>query len=242
MILWPGDHAPLILKAGAGALLFLHIGGGGVGILSGFASMIARKGGRLHSVAGTTFFVSMLSMAGVGAAVAPLLKEDPGRWANTVAGVFTLYLLGTSWMTVRRRPGEVGTFERVALVVPLGLILAALAVGASAGGAATPAGAAPLYAFAVFSAVAAGGDLQLLRSGGLAGAARLARHLWRMGLSLFIAAGSFFLGQPKFLPAAVRDTVLPLVPPLAAIALLLFWLVKVRWPRRRRRAPTPALA
>lgn len=240
MILWPGPDAPMILKAGAGALLFLHIGGGGVGIVSGFAAMFARKGGRLHSLAGTTFFVSMLSMAGVGATVAPFL-DDPGRWANTVAGTFTLYLLATSWMTVRRRPGQVGRFERAALVVPFGLIVAALAVGAG-GGAVTPAGAAPLYAFAVLAAIGAAGDLHLLRQGGLAGPARLARHLWRMGLSLFIAAGSFFLGQPKFLPAGIRDTVLPLLPPLAAVGLLLFWLVKVRWPQRRRRVPAAAAA
>lgn len=241
MILWPGHDAPLMLKAGAGALLFLHIGGGGVGMVSGFTAMFARKGGRLHSVAGTTFFVSMLCMAGVGAAVAPLLVGDAGRWTNTVAGVFTLYLLTTSWMTVRRRPGEMGRFERFALAVPLLIIVAAVAV-AQAGSAVTPAGAAPLYTFAVFCAVAAAGDLHLLRRGGLLGAARLTRHLWRMGLCLFIAAGSFFLGQPKFLPPEVRGTFLQFLPPLAAVGLLLFWLVKVRWPRRRRRPVQPALA
>jgi uncharacterized membrane protein len=240
MILWPGDNAPLILKAGAGALLFLHIAGGGVGIVSGFTAMVARKGSRLHSLSGTTFFIAMLSMAGVGATVAPFLVGDAGRWANTVAGVFTLYLLATSWMTVRRRPGEVGRFERVAMVVPLGVIVAALAVS-RAGDAVTPAGAAPLYAFAVFCAVAAAGDIHLLRQGGLAGVPRLVRHLWRMGLCLFIAVGSFFLGQPKFLPPGVRDTFLQFAPVLASIGLLLFWLVKIRLPRRRRPA-RPALA
>jgi hypothetical protein len=241
MILWPGDDAPLILKAGAGALLFLHIGGGGVGMVSGFTAMFARKGGRLHSVAGTTFFVSMLCMAGVGATVAPLLVADPGRWANTVAGVFTLYLLATSWATVRRRPGQVGRFERYAIAIPVAVILAAVTV-AQAGAAVTPAGAAPLYAFAVLCAIAVAGDVHLLRRGGLAGVARLTRHLWRMGLCLFIAAGSFFLGQPKFLPPEVRGTFLQFALPLAALGLLLFWLVKVRWPKRRRRSVQPAMA
>jgi hypothetical protein len=121
------------------------------------------------------------------------------------------------------------------------VILAAVTV-AQAGAAVTPAGAAPLYAFAVLCAIAVAGDVHLLRRGGLAGVARLTRHLWRMGLCLFIAAGSFFLGQPKFLPPEVRGTFLQFALPLAALGLLLFWLVKVRWPKRRRRSVQPAMA
>src|SRR5207247_1850066 len=45
------------------------------------------------------------------------------------------------------------------------------------------------------------GDLRLLREGSITGPRRLARHLWRMCFALFIASGSFFLGQMKFIPA-----------------------------------------
>lgn len=60
--------------------------------------------------------------------------------------------------------------------------------------------------------------------------ARLARHLWRMCLALFIAAGSFFVGQADEIPQALRGPHL-MVPPLAALALMAFWLVRVRQAR-----------
>jgi hypothetical protein len=42
--------------------------------------------------------------------------------------------------------------------------------------------------------LAAAGDLRMLVRGGLFGAKRIARHLWRMCFGLFIASGSFFFG------------------------------------------------
>jgi hypothetical protein len=48
--------------------------------------------------------------------------------------------------------------------------------------------------FAVVGLVAGVGDVRMIRSGGLLGASRLARHLWRMCFALYITAASFFLG------------------------------------------------
>ena len=50
-------------------------------------------------------------------------------------------------------------------------------------------------------------------------ARRLARYLWRMCFGLFIASGSFFLGQMKFLPQSLR--ILPLVGTLAVAPLVI---------------------
>lgn len=44
--------SPWWLELAADALLFLHIAGGAVGLLSGAAALIARKGGRAHRIAG----------------------------------------------------------------------------------------------------------------------------------------------------------------------------------------------
>ena len=120
MILQFGPEAPWILHFLAAAALVLHIGGGTMGMISGGVAMFARKGGRLHRVAGTVFFVSMLFMTGIAAIVAPMLPE--ARWTNTTAAVFTLYLVLTAWATVRRRAGEVGRFERAVVAVPLGIL------------------------------------------------------------------------------------------------------------------------
>ena len=57
------------VSVAAEALLYLHIGGGAVGLISGAAALIARKGGRAHSIAGLTFVIAMTLMASIGAVV-----------------------------------------------------------------------------------------------------------------------------------------------------------------------------
>jgi hypothetical protein len=85
------------------------------------------------------------------------------------------------------------------------------------------------YAFAVVATPAAAGDLRLILRRGIVGAQRIARHLWRMCFALLIAAGSFFLGQQQVFPASVRGSPLLLVPVLAVLALMIFWLCRVRF-------------
>ena len=94
----------------------------------------------------------------------------------------------------------------------------------------------PVYAFAVIGTLAAGRDLVMLRRGGITGVDRTARHLWRMSAAFFIATGSFCYRQAHVLPAAVRQSAIPMVLGLAPLALMAFWLVRVRIPRRRGRA------
>lgn len=58
------------LFAAANLILFLHIAGGTVGIISGAVALLSRKGGRSHRIAGTVFLVSMLIMASIGSSAA----------------------------------------------------------------------------------------------------------------------------------------------------------------------------
>ncbi|TAJ74762.1 MAG: hypothetical protein EPO51_01505 [Phenylobacterium sp.] len=229
MILQFGPEAPWFLHVMAAAALVLHIGGGAVGILSGFTAMFAPKGGRLHRVSGTVFFVAMLSMAGVAAIVAPML--DDGRWTNTTAAVFTLYLIATAWAAVRRPPGQAGWFERAALAVPLGI--AAMGVAVVPYGAATGRmdGFATIYMFALVCGLAAVSDIRMIRRGGVIGRDRTVRHLWRMGAALFVAAGSFFFGQQDRIPAAILATPIPAVLGVAPLVLMAFWWIRTRLPR-----------
>jgi hypothetical protein len=55
--------------------------------------------------------------------------------------------------------------------------------------------------------LAAAGDIRMLASGGIAGRQRITRHLWRMCFGLFIATGSFFLGQQQVFPAFLRGSI-----------------------------------
>ena len=228
--------APPMLRAAAEAALVLHIGGASVALLAGPVALIARKGGRLHRVAGRVFFGSMLAMSGIGAVVAPMLG-DP---ISGLAGAWTLYLTLTGWAAVARRQPDAGPFELASPAFALAVAATGLMLGRA--GSLNPdgkLGGEPFqiaYVFASLALLAAVCDLRLVLRGGFAGAPRIARHLWRMGLALFIAAGSF-AGQPKAQPEALRGSPLLFLPALAILAATLFWLVKVRMPPRRAAGP-----
>jgi len=231
------------LRAGAGLILFLHIAGGTVGMLAGAAALAVRKGSPAHRLAGNSFFVSMLFMTAIGAAVSPFLAAPDGgpRWFDALAGTLAFYLVATGWATVRRKPGTTGRFEIAAcLFAALAAAAAALlGVQAAASPGATLAGYGP-EGYGFFAGLLAFGaclDLKLIIRGGIAGTRRIARHVWRLCLALFIAAGAFFFGQQQVMPEFVRGSPLLSIPPFATLGLMVFWLVKLRLSRLRRRRP-----
>ncbi|MBL9098981.1 MAG: hypothetical protein JNK07_18765 [Alphaproteobacteria bacterium] len=243
--LYVSPDAPVWMHVGAQALLVAHVGGGTLGMMSGAVAIVARKGEWLHRAAGKVFFVSMLAMAAVGAGVAPFLSD--GQRVNTVAGIMTLYMVATAWAAARRERIEVGYFDIAGFVIAV-LVAAAgavFAIQASQSPTGTIDDSPPqsFYMFMTIGTIAALSDLSVILRGGLSGAQRIARHLWRMCVALFIATGSFFLGQQKFLPEFMVGTPLQFAPVLLPIAVLAFWLLRVlltRWYDAG--APTPALA
>ena len=212
-------------------LLWPHIAAGIAAILLGAIAVGARKGGRMHVKAGTWFVIAMLVL-GVTAAILEPFRAVPGSPIN---GVLPCYFVATSWATVRRRDGAAGWFEIAACAVALGL--GALLLWGGFTGTKTPAGVGPVFALASVCLLAGVLDLHaILRT--LSPAARLARHLWRMCFAFFIATGSFFLGQQKVMPVAVRDSPILFVLAFAPFAVMLFWLVRVRFrPKALRLAP-----
>ena len=232
--------AAWLIKAGAEAILMLHIGGGTLGMIAGATALIAPKGSQLHSLAGKIFFVSMLIMSGIGAIAAPFTSAAAAKAPNAIAGVMTFYLVLSSWVAIRRRDGGVGRFEMGALAAPLTVCAAGVFFILKAMNSPTGTiGDTPPQAFYVFllvGGVAAVSDLKVILKRGIAGAPRLARHLWRMCTALTIATGSFFLGQEQVLPAFVRGSPLQFAPVFAPLLLMAFWLIRVRLKGRRRSA------
>lgn len=228
-ILQIDPNAPQWVHDAATAVLYAHIGGGTLGMIAGTVALFSRKGETVHRAAGTVFFAAMLTMAGVGAAVAPFL-EDP---ASTIAGIMTVYLVLSGWMTVRRPEGTVGRFEKASFVVAAFVALSGMTMAylASHGTLHLLKGQ-PYQAFYVFAGVgtiAALSDLKVLWRGGIAGPARLARHIWRMCTALTVATGSFFLGQQKMLPAALHHSSVLFLPVAVPLLTMAFWLIYVRF-------------
>ena len=238
----PGD--PAWMHLGANTLLWAHIAGGAIGMVTGVIALAARKGQRVHRAAGSVFVVAMFTAYAIGAGVAPFL--DTGQRPNFVAGVMALYLLVSGALAARRRDATAGAPEVIGLVIALSITAAGVIFMQM--GAASPSGTvdgSPPQAFFLFTiagAFAAAGELHVLLRKTLSNTSRIARHLWRMCFSLFIASGSFFLGQQQVFPEALRDSVLLYAIALSPLPVMLFWLGKVRFDdwRRRRRATIAA--
>ncbi|HYE28682.1 MAG TPA: hypothetical protein VEA61_10670 [Allosphingosinicella sp.] len=211
-------------------LLALHIAGGLAALLAGTVAVAARKGSPLHARAGTGFAVAMLVL-GLTAAILARLKAEP---ESGLGGLLTCYFVATSWVAARRRDGSTGRFEIVACALALGAGAITAWAGIT-GAAATPAGAGPAIAFGGICLLAGLLDLNAILRRALTPAQRLARHLWRMCVALFIATGSFFLGQQDVLAEAVRGSPVLFVLAFAPFAVMLFWLVRLRFagPLRR---------
>ncbi|HEX3429613.1 MAG TPA: hypothetical protein VHT03_01900 [Rhizomicrobium sp.] len=214
------------------AALALHIGGGSIGILSGYTAVFVRKGGHLHRLFGTLFVVAMLAMGIMGLALSVWIRQ----FGNIAGGTLATYLVATAWLTVKRKPGTTGRIEValfVAVLATAGLLfswgrLAAISPKHSFQGY----GAALYYVFGSFAALFAALDLKVLLRGGVSGVSRLARHLWRMCFALFFAAASFFLGQQKVMPAFMHGSPLLFIPAFAPLVLMIVWLVRVRFAKR----------
>jgi uncharacterized membrane protein len=218
------------------SLLPVHIIAGSIAIISGFVSVFAIKGLKLHRKSGMLFVYSMLVLALTGAAIATL-KHQP---ASIIGGLLAFYLVTTAFLAVRPRDYWFRLIHVAAFAFGASVSAFAFKIGFDALQSATgtsqgvPAG--MLFFFATIALLGALGDARMLVTGGLQGPQRIARHLWRMCFSLFIASGSFFLGQAKVIPKPIRILPLLAIPALLPLVLLLYWLARVlftRWYRSR---------
>lgn len=200
--------------------------------------MSSRKGARTHRLAGKFFAVSMLVMAVFADYLALAIPE---QIPNLFIGTFTIYLVATAWLTVRRKERSVGIAEKIALLVvlclcvPFAILSFQLATGLQPSFKSAVPFEGPvrvaIYSFTFLVAMAAIGDARLVRAGGVTGKRRIGRHLWRMCLGFTFALGSAFTnGLPRLLPKTVHVPLIFLfVPQLSSLVLLIFWMVRVRF-------------
>ena len=208
-------------------LLPVHIAGGIAGILSGMAALIYRKGSARHALAGKVFVAAMLTMASAAVYLAVLKHQR----SNFGAGILTFYLILTAWLTARRRDGETSKYDWAAVVIPvaLGVLTWVNGIRVLRSGATSENGVPVGMNFFMGAVIllAAVGDVRMLVRGGVYGAKRVVRHLWRMCFGLFIATGSFFLGQQQVFPKWLRGSPALFVPALLPLVLLIFWVLRV---------------
>ena len=216
------------------AAYFVHILAGTIGLLTGYVALLVVKGGTVHRRAGMLFVYSMLAMCAGGLAIAAVRGIAPE--INVPAALITSYLLITALTTVRPLPAG-STLERGVSVggtmVALGVaaVMSTFAVQAVAnGGTRNGMPAFPFVMFASFGLLGAWGDWRVMRSGPRKGGQRLARHLWRMSMALFIAAISFVVQAVKLLRQQDIRLPAPLtaLPFLLVLGVMVYWLWRVR--------------
>jgi hypothetical protein len=213
----------------------VHIAAGVLTLVSGFAAMLLKKGSPLHRRAGNAFFVAMVLLGPLGVALSLLKTPNMG---NIMGGTTAFNLVVTAWATVIRPAGRIGGFEIAAALFGFAVAAGATTFGVLA--MLDPKGvyhAYPPMMYFIFASVlwiAVGMDARMIVRRGVSGVARTSRHLTRMSLAFFMATGSFFFGQPGFLSPVIRDTALRPILGLFPLALLIFWLIRVRlWPRQK---------
>ena len=220
---------------------WVHIVAGLMSIASGAVALAAFKGGWLHRRSGMVFVNAMFVMTSTAVVSAALKQPHPG---NIVAGLLTFYLVATAVLTVRRPRQHARRVDIIALFGALAIASASIALGVFLDVDPRTAGDVPprgyYFVFGTIATLFAVGDIRMLAAGGLQGAARLKRHLGRMGIAMFIATGSLFLGQPTvfaggpFEPLGRRA-----IPVLAVITVTVYWRVRVSW---RPRAVAPQVS
>ncbi|MEO8812130.1 MAG: hypothetical protein ABI376_04365 [Caulobacteraceae bacterium] len=211
--------------------LTLHILGGVIGLLSGYAAVLVAKGGRMHRLFGKVFVGSMALMATIAIYLAGMLTAlKQQEQANIAVGSRVLYLILTSWMAVKRPPNTAGMFEKLALALVLAICATFLSwsLRATAPGGYDGYGPALYLVFGGVAALFGAFDVSMISRGGLEGGARIARHLGRMCTVLFIASASLFLGQQKVMPVWLHGSKVLLILAFLPLAFMVFWLVRVR--------------
>jgi uncharacterized membrane protein len=208
-------------------LMMIHVLAGTIAVLSGASALVAQKGQTLHRAAGNLFFFSMSVSAIAGSIVA---IQTP-TMITFIAGLLTFYLVLTSWLTVKTHSQNSLMFSILnllfaGLIAYLGITSGLTALekpnslldGYSAG---------PYFFFgglAIFCLILDG--IMIWRRGH-SGAHRIARHLWRMCLALYIAMGSLFTGPgAQVFPESLQGSWILSLPENIVALLMLFWLAR----------------
>jgi uncharacterized membrane protein len=198
-------------------MLPLHIAAGLLGLSAGAVALHALKGGRLHRQSGMVFVYAMLAMSASGTVLAAL---KPQR-LTVVAAVLTAYLVITALLTVRRPARGARFADAAALLVVLSAGVAGVALGFEALGSATGTidglPAAPGFLFGGVALLAAVGDIRRMLGRGLDGTQRVARHLWRMCVALFLGTAV----------SKATTQLLLAIPVILVLSLMLYWLARV---------------
>ncbi len=206
-----------------------HIILGTLAVIAGAVALSVRKGANNHIQFGRVFAITMLLSSALGS-VLGFLKLDT-HYITVHAGILGVTLIASSWLTLRAKSSQINSLSIGVGVTNFINALALIAAGISA--LSLPESimfgfhSGNYFFLAGMAGLATIGDIRLLFVKTLSNKHRLARHLWRMCLGFFIAAGSAFTGPgASVFPQSVQDSGILSAPELIILFLMLYWLYR----------------
>lgn len=209
-------------------IMTTHVIPGVLAVAAGAIALAAPKGRSVHVQAGRVFVVTMGLASAVGAVLGLVRAET--FYITFHAGVLALCLLASGWMAARSQPGVLGLGSRIIGALNLVNLVALVSIGVYAARSGQSFMGFPAEDYLLLGGmgfIAAAGDASLLWRPNPSERRRIARHLWRMGLGFFLAAGSAFGGPgAAAFPEAVRRSGILALPELVILLLMIFWLAR----------------
>lgn len=208
-------------------LVFVHILSGAIGLLSGFAVILFKKGSQLHKRIGKIFFYAMMVLGLTGAII------GFARWIplSALNGLLVCYFVLTSLLAIQKENQVILQIERILACFAAALVISYLLFGNMARtmpeGMLAGFGSMTYFVFGFIAAFALASDVHYFLQQSLSVHSRRIRHLWRMFFPLFMATAAFFLGQAKLFPPQIQQSLVITMPVIIVIAAMLFWVVRV---------------
>ena len=206
----------------------LHFATGTLCLFAGGAAFALRMGSTSHRRAGRVFAVCMLLLCASGL----YMSFSRSILFTAFLSVFAAHAVATGWAAAADRPGRSKTPVMAGLVVIAATAAASLLSGLWVS--TLPTGELDglrqeaFYCLGVIASAITLADYIALRRGLAEQRRRIARHVWRMGFSLFIASFIFFFGNSAVLPEPMQHPAGLAAPVMAVVALTLFWTGRTR--------------
>lgn len=210
-------------------LEFLHIVTGTLAVSSGLLGLFVSKGSGVHCIAGRVFTGAMILLGCTGIALA----QQAPMAISAVAGAVIIHLVITGWLAARARPCALQRIDSAAPISSLAIALTSLAFAwqawASVDGLKDGFSATPYGFFGALMLFVAVLDIKHRLVADTTIAKRRCRHVWRMSVALFIAAGSLFTGPgATAFPAWLQASGLLSVPEPLILLTMIYWLFRLR--------------
>ena len=203
-------------------------------LFAGGAAFVLTKGSRGHILAGRAFAASMLLLCASGL----YMSFARSIVFTTFLSLFAAHAAATGWLAAAEKSGRMQRSERglAGLIALVGLASLMTGYWLSASDLGELDGLPPdaFYALGGVALIIAALDGFAIVRAPLSRTQRTARHLWRMGFSMFIATFIFFFGNNHVLPEVLRTEAVLIMPVALVVVLTVFWLVRVSLPAVRK--------